>query len=68
MSKKVIGFLDGYQEDDYSFKYLNNPTPLNAVFMVQTAETDNEKIIRKVKDLIKGTDFGKVLYFAVNVE
>ena len=68
MSKKVIAYLDGYEKDNYRFLYVSNRTPLNAVFNVTTEETSNERIIKKVKDIIKGTDFGKVLYFAVNIE
>ncbi len=68
MSKKVIEYLESYKDVNYKFTYLQNTTSLNAVFKVETNEMDNEKIIRKIKDAIKISPFGNVIFFSVSVQ
>jgi hypothetical protein len=68
MSKKVIEYLENYEDVNYKFTYLQNTTSLNAVFKVETNEMDNEKIIRKIKDAIKASSFGNIIFFSVSVQ
>lgn len=68
MSSKVIEYLEGYKDDNYKFTYLMNTSTLNAVFKVETTESDNDKIIRKIKDAIKISPFGSIIYFAVSIQ
>lgn len=68
MSSKIIEFLENYKGEDLQFTYVNNTSQLNAVFIVKTTESDNQKLARKIKDLIKSTSFGSVLYFSVHAE
>ena len=68
MSSKIIEFLENYKGEDLQFTYVNNTSQLNAVFIVKTTESDNQNLARKIKDLIKSTSFGSVLYFSVHAE
>lgn len=68
MPKKVVGFLESYEGEDYKFKCIDSSNTLKAIFQVTTTEGDNEKIIKKTKDIIKSTPMGSVLYFSVYVE
>jgi ribosomal silencing factor RsfS len=68
MSSKIIEFLENYKGEDLQFTYVNNTSQLNAAFIVKTTESDNQKLARKIKDLIKSTSFGSVLYFSVHAE
>lgn len=54
--------LDNYQSDGISLHFLSK-TGINLEFEAEGADSDT--VITKVKSLIKGTDFGKVLYFSV---
>lgn len=68
MPKKVVGFLESYEGEDYKFKCIDSSNTLKAVFQVTTNEDDNEKVIKKTKDVIKSTPLGSVLYFSVKME
>jgi hypothetical protein len=68
MSSKVVEYLENYKDENYIFTYIKNSTPLNAVFKVETNESSHEKIIRKVKDIIKTSPVGNIIYFSVAVE
>lgn len=54
--------LDNYQSDDVSFRFLDK-TGINLEFEAEGPDSDT--VIARVKSIIKGTDFGKVLYFSV---
>jgi hypothetical protein len=41
---------------------------VKAVFQATTSESDDEKLIHKVKDIIKADKLGSVLYFTVALE
>jgi hypothetical protein len=68
MSSKVIEYLESYKDENYIFTYLKNSTQLNAIFKVETNESNHEKIIRKVKDIVKSSPVGNIIYFSVSVE
>lgn len=66
--EKVKEILESYKGEEISFKYVRNENPLKAVFEVSTTESDDEKLIKKVKSIIKADKFGSVLYVTVSVE
>lgn len=68
MNKKIIEFLENYDDDEIKFVFLKNDSPLKSLFQVQTTETDEEKLMQKIKGLIKATTFGSMLYFSVKIE
>ncbi|QCX32874.1 hypothetical protein FDN13_03650 [Caloramator sp. E03] len=68
MNNKIKEFLESYSEENLKFTFLKIIDPLKIAFKVYTDENDNEKLVRKIKDLIKSTTFGSILYFSVIVD
>lgn len=67
-SEKIREILESYKGEGFSFKYIKNENPLKAVFQVSTSEEDDEKLIKKIKSIIKADKFGSVLYITISVE
>lgn len=66
--KKIIEILEAYNDEKLKFKYIGGgASPLEAGFQVFTDIEDNEKLIRKVKDVVRADKFGSVLFFQVLV-
>jgi hypothetical protein len=64
--KEIIEILTSYNENGISFEFLGN-TGMNYKLRVEGA-AGNDEAAALVKSLIKGSEYGKVLYFSVNVE
>ena len=58
----MIDLVDGYKVDDFEFKYIKSEG-MNLYF--ECSNPDIDKGIRHVKDLVKGSELGRTLYFTV---
>ena len=63
--KEIIELLSDYNENGISFKYISNKG-IRYDFEVDGLEKD--AAISLVKEIIRATQFGKVLYFSVLAE
>lgn len=62
---KIISLLSEYKENNVEFKF-NKKTGIKLEFDVSNA-IDGPSVSSLVKTLIRNTDYGKVLYFSVEV-
>lgn len=60
---EIVSLLTSYTENNISFKLVKS-TGLKLEFEVEGI--DGEAALSLAKDMIKATDFGKVLYFTVD--
>lgn len=64
MSDKIISLLSEYKENGVEFKFIKK-TGMKLEFEV--SNIDSSAVSNLVKTLIRDTEFGKVLYFSVEV-
>lgn len=64
-SDMIIDLLTGYKENGVEFKFIKK-TGMKLEFEASNIEAP--EAVGLVKSLIRGTAFGKVLYFSVEVE
>ncbi|MDR0381893.1 MAG: hypothetical protein LBH86_07895 [Oscillospiraceae bacterium] len=63
--KEITDILTNYTQDGVSFVFLHR-SGLNYTFEVEGLE--GEAAVTLVKELIRATEYGKVLYFSVAVQ
>jgi hypothetical protein len=63
-SDKIINLLNEYKENDVEFKFIKKA---GIKLEFEVANIDGPSAKNLVKTLIRDTEFGKVLYFSVEV-
>lgn len=61
----MVELVDGYTIDNFEFKHVKTE---GMKLYFECANPDTEKAVRHVKNLIKGSEMGRALYFTVTAE